>query len=294
MDDTPQIISELTPLIEKCLDALLPQESNLQKEIFEACRYSLLAGGKRLRPSLCMIFYHLCGGQAQSALDFASAIEMIHSYSLVHDDLPCMDNSDYRRGRPACHKVYGYSTAVLAGDGLLNRAFEVMTSPLEGIDPLCQLSAAHVMATASGIYGMVGGQVIDLAIEGAVCSPEQLHSMVELKTSALIAGACKSGCCLAGADPETAEAAWQYGQAIGLAFQIRDDVLDLVGDQTLLGKPLGEDAQKGKNTFASMYGVKKCHQMIEELTQKALELSEVFPQGNVLKDIALWLLSRNY
>ncbi len=287
-------LSNWAVLCEQRLNELLPCEDNLQKEIFDACRYSLLAGGKRLRPALCMIFYRLCGGEAAGAVDFASGIEMIHSYSLIHDDLPCMDDSDYRRGRLSCHRVFGYSTAMLAGDALLNRAFEVMSAPVEGIDPRCQMEALHAMATASGIYGMVGGQVIDLALEGTSCTEEQLWKMIELKTAAMIAGACESGCRLAGADEETAAAAASYGRAIGLAFQIRDDVLDVTGDAELVGKPVGEDSESGKNTFVSMYGVERCEELISELTGKALACAERLDGGGELRDIALWLTDRQY
>ncbi|MBE6993025.1 MAG: polyprenyl synthetase family protein [Ruminococcaceae bacterium] len=287
-------VSNWAVLTEQRLNELMPCEDNLQKEIFDACRYSLLAGGKRLRPALCMIFYHLCGGSADSAIDFASGIEMIHSYSLIHDDLPCMDDSDYRRGRLSCHRVYGYSTAMLAGDALLNRAFEIMSQPLSGVDPKCQMKALHTVATASGLYGMVGGQVIDLALEGKSCTEDQLWKMIELKTAVMIAGACESGCRLAGADEETAKAAYEYGRAIGLAFQIRDDVLDVTGDAALVGKPVGEDGESGKNTFVSMYGVEKCNELIAELTDKAIRCTEAFANGDELREIALWLTDRQY
>jgi len=293
----PADLKTYADLIEDELARLVPESPELfQKEVFSACRYSLLGGGKRLRPYLCLTFYKLCGGQdVQDALTFASGIEMIHSYSLIHDDLPCMDNSDYRRGKLSNHKVYGETTAVLAGDALLNRAFEVMSCPDQKIAPANLLRALHVMGTASGAYGMVGGQIIDLSLEGRSCTAEELWKMVELKTGALIWGACKSGACLAGASEALQEAAYQYGLCIGLAFQIRDDLLDLTGDAALVGKPLGTDAENQKNTFASVYGVEKCESLIEELTTKALAYAEAFGEGaEQLRNLALWLTDRTY
>ncbi len=297
MSQMPSNLIAYAERIEQELSRLVPEESELfQKEVFSACRYSLLGGGKRLRPYLCMTFYELCSGKdAFEALTFASAIEMIHSYSLIHDDLPCMDDSDYRRGKLSNHKVYGETTAVLAGDALLNRAFEVMSSPEQRIEPANLLRALHVMGTASGAYGMVGGQIIDLALEGRSCTIDELWQMVELKTGALIWGACKSGACLAGASEALQEAAYQYGRCIGLAFQIRDDLLDLTGDAALVGKPVGSDAGNEKNTFASVYGVEKCEALIEELTEKALRYADAFGEGAArLRELALWLIDRAY
>lgn len=291
MPMAPKLLTEEASIIENRLDSLMPSETNLQKEIFDACRYSLLNGGKRLRPVLCMVFYHLCGGRADSAYDFASAIEMIHSYSLIHDDLPCMDDSDMRRGKPSCHKVYGYSAAVLAGDALLNRSFEIMTMSLNGVDPSCQLRAANAVASSAGIYGMVGGQAIDLAFEGKECNEKQLWTLIGLKTASLIAGACESGCLLAGADEETAKTAAKYGESVGLAFQIRDDILDKIGDSSILGKPIGEDEKK--NTFASLYGIKECEKLVRKLTADALECAERL-DSDILKDTAVWLSGREF
>ena len=293
----PSNLAICAQMVEDELSRLVPEENTLfQSKVFSSCRYSLLGGGKRLRPYLCMTFYQLCGGaDLRDAVTFASGIEMIHSYSLIHDDLPCMDNSDYRRGKPSNHKVYGETTAVLAGDALLNRAFEVMSDPAQKIEPANLLRALHVMGTASGAYGMVGGQIIDLDLEGRSCTEDELWKMVELKTGALIWGACKSGACLAGASPALQEAAYQYGLCIGLAFQIRDDLLDLSGDAALVGKPIGSDAQNEKNTFASIYGVEKCEQLISELTEKALHHAEAFgPGAEILKNLALWLIDRAY
>ena len=297
MKGTPANLKYYADLVEEELSRLVPEEKELfQTEIFDSCRYSLLGGGKRLRPYLCLTFYQLCGGaDVRDALTFASGIEMIHSSSLIHDDLPCMDDSDYRRGKLSNHKVYGETMAVLAGDALLIRAFEAMSCPKQNIEPANILRALHAMGTASGVYGMVGGQVIDLDMEGKICTSEQLWKMVELKTGALICGSCKSGACLAGASEELQEAAYQYGLCIGLAFQIRDDLLDLTGDAELVGKPLGSDAENDKNTFASVYGIEKCEAMIAELTERALTHAEAFGAGaEQLKALAMWLLDRAY
>ncbi|MEA4921342.1 MAG: farnesyl diphosphate synthase [Clostridiaceae bacterium] len=295
MGETPKKLDKYAKMVEKRLDELFPNSESFADDLFSACRYSLLGGGKRLRPFLCLTFYSLCGGMSEDAISFASAIEMIHTYSLIHDDLPCMDDSDYRRGKLSCHKVYGYPQAVLAGDALLNRAFEVLSSPLANIQPSNVLSAMNAMAYASGIYGMIGGQMIDLSIEGKKCSKEQLWKMDELKTAVLIAGACKSGCCLAGADESKINAAYEYGKCLGVAFQIRDDMLDEAGDAALLGKPMGEDVKNGKNTFVSYYGMDKCEILIAELTEKAISYAESFGRGAAeLKEIALWLTDRKY
>ncbi len=294
MHAAPENLKLYAGWVESALDELFPEEASLlQKELFTACRYSLLGGGKRLRAYLCMVFCELCGGSAKDALPFAAGIEMIHAYSLIHDDLPCMDDSDYRRGKLSNHKVFGETTAVLAGDALLNRAFEIMSKPDQKIAPQDLLRAINVMSTASGAYGMVGGQIIDLALENRTCTEEELWQMVDLKTAALICGACRSGCCLAGADQARQDAAFAYGKCIGLAFQIRDDLLDLTGDMAQVGKPVGSDAKNDKNTFASVFGQERCEELIRELTDQALIHVEAFgAQGGILKTIALWLVDR--
>lgn len=291
----PSVFEKYHIMVEKSLSRLFPEEENIQKNIFEASRYSLLNGGKRLRPLLFLTFFELCGGNAIDAVDFASAIEMIHSYSLVHDDLPCMDNSDTRRGKPSNHIKFGEATAVLAGDALLNRAFEVMSMDFEGLEPKNQLSALHCMATYSGVYGMIGGQVIDLMIEGEECSGTTHWEMVTLKTSALFAGACKSGALLAGASNEKADNAAKFGHYLGLAFQMTDDLLDVIGDAETFGKPVGHDAENDKNTFISIYGIERTKELIEEYTRKAIQCGDTFGVGSgILSQIATALTERNY
>lgn len=279
-------------LVDGGLDRLFPQEDCRQSRIFEACRYSLLAGGKHIRAALLLEFYRLCGGRVEEALPFACGLEMIHTYSLVHDDLPCMDNDDYRRGKPSNHKVYGYSTAMLAGDALLNRAFEVMLAQ-DSVAPARAMTAAAYISRCSGAYGMIGGQIQDLAMEGRKASDEQLREMVSLKTGALIRAACVGGVLLAGGDAVCRDAAESYANSVGLAFQIQDDILDVIGDQALLGKAVGSDAANEKTTFVSAYGLEACRGMVRDLTLQALAAAEAFDDCDFLKKLALWLAQRD-
>ena len=279
-------------LVDSGLDKLFPQEDCRHSRIFEACRYSLLAGGKHIRAALLLEFYRLCGGRAEDALPFACGLEMIHTYSLIHDDLPCMDNDDYRRGKLSNHKVYGYSTAMLAGDALLNRAFEVMLAQ-ETIAPAQGVKTAAYISRCRGAYGMIGGQVQDLAMEGQKASDEQLREMVSLKTGALIRAACVGGVLLAGGEETCQKAAQTYADAVGLAFQIQDDILDVTGDQALLGKAVGSDEANEKTTFVSVYGLEACRGMVRDLTFQALAAAATFDDCDFLKKLALWLAQRD-
>ncbi len=279
-------------LVDSGLDKLFPQEDCRHSRIFEACRYSLLAGGKHIRAALLLEFYRLCGGKPEDALPFACGLEMIHTYSLVHDDLPCMDNDDYRRGKLSNHKVYGETLATLAGDALLNRAFEVMLAQ-ETVAPAQAVKAAAYISRCSGAYGMIGGQVQDLAMEGQKASDEQLREMVSLKTGALIRAACIGGVLLAGGEETRQKAAQSYADAVGLAFQIQDDILDVTGDQALLGKAVGSDEANEKTTFVSVYGLEACRGMVRDLTFRALAAAETFDDCDFLKKLALWLAQRD-
>ena len=279
-------------LVDSGLDKLFPQEDCRHGRIFEACRYSLLAGGKHIRAALLLEFYRLCGGRSEDALPFACGLEMIHTYSLIHDDLPCMDNDDYRRGKLSNHKVYGETLATLAGDALLNRAFEVMLAQ-ETIAPAQAVKTAAYISRCSGAYGMIGGQVQDLALEGQKASDEQLREMVSLKTGALIRAACVSGVLLAGGEETRQKAAQTYADALGLAFQIQDDILDVTGDQALLGKAVGSDEANEKTTFVSVYGLEACRGMVRDLTFQALAAAETFDDCDFLKKLALWLAQRD-
>ena len=286
-----ETMERYSAMVDAALEQYLPAETCRQSRIFEACRYSLMAGGKRIRPMLLLEFYRLCGGRPEEALPFACGLEMIHTYSLIHDDLPCMDDDDYRRGRLSNHKVYGEAMATLAGDALLNRAFEVMLSQTAVTADRAMAAAGHI-ARCSGVYGMIGGQVQDLALEGKTATLEELREMVSLKTGALLQAACEGGAILAGATEEQREAARQYAAAIGLAFQIQDDILDVTGDQSVLGKAIGSDAANEKTTFVSVYGLEACRGMVRDLTLEALAAARVFPDDEYLKELALYLAQR--
>ena len=241
-------------------------------------RYSLLGGGKRIRPILLLEFCNICGGDEAAALPFACAIEMIHTYSLIHDDLPCMDNDDMRRGRASNHKVFGEDTALLAGDSLLTMAFETMLSEeavqLAGAQRAAK--AAGILAAAAGTHGMVGGQMIDLMSEGRSISFETLKTMDEHKTGALIVAAAKMGCVLGGADDRQLEAAEEYAKAIGLAFQIVDDILDVTSDTETLGKPVGSDSENDKCTYVTIMGLDDAKKAVDNLTEAAVSALECF------------------
>lgn len=258
----------------------------------DAMRYSLLAGGKRLRPVLLLEFCRVCGGDYKNALPAAAAIEMLHTYSLIHDDLPCMDNDDLRRGRPTNHKVYGECTAVLAGDALQAEAFKKVLEcsfPAENV-----LKCAYVFAESVGRAGMCGGQFLDMSCENKILSTDELDNINLRKTGALIRAACLMGASLAGASEEQLAAAAEYGNALGKAFQIRDDVLDVTSTPEELGKPVGSDEAEGKNTYMHMFGQKQCIERIHDLTETAKEaVSGVFNDTLFLCNLAESLSARN-
>ena len=235
----------------------------------EAMEYSLLAGGKRIRPVLTLETCRLCGGDPQGALPFACAVEMVHTYSLIHDDLPAMDNDVLRRGRPTNHVVYGEAAAILAGDALLTAAFEQLTrAPL----PAERITAAvECLSRAAGSAGMVGGQALDMAGEGRILGREELELLQSLKTGALISAAAELGCIAAGGTSEQRDKVRTYAQALGRAFQIRDDMLDVISNQAELGKTVGSDQANGKSTFVTALGLEGCARLVEELTGQAVE-----------------------
>lgn len=279
---------------QKLMSYIQPEEDKGQGIIFEACRYSAMAGGKRLRPALVLEFCRVCGGNQQAALPFACALEMIHTYSLIHDDLPCMDDDDLRRGKPTNHKVYGEALAVLAGDGLLNLAFETASDPANTalISSETQVKAIRVLSHASGMSGMIGGQVLDMQAEEIQISLEQLKTLQELKTGALICAAAQLGCLIGGATEEQTAAALEYARCIGLAFQIQDDILDIEGDAEIFGKPIGSDAENSKSTYPSLLGLERCHQLVHELSQQAVEALTPFADAGILSELALSLADR--
>lgn len=260
-----------------------------QKILFDAIKYSLLAGGKRLRPIFVFEFCSLCGGDWKKAAPFAGAIEMIHTYSLIHDDLPCMDNDDYRRGRLTNHKVYGEAMAVLAGDALLTDAFALAASA-QLPKPNDLSLAIGVLAENAGSLGMVGGQVLDILSEERQCTEQEVLDIQSRKTGALINAACVLGAIAGGAVEEQIEAAARFAGCLGLAFQIRDDMLDIIGDAGELGKATGHDADK--NTFVRLYGLPKCEELVGKYTEKAIEQLSVFDHPEDLISLARSLTER--
>ncbi len=260
-----------------------------QARLFEAMRYSLLAGGKRLRPVLCFEFCRLCGGDWKAAAPFAAAVEMIHTYSLIHDDLPCMDNDDYRRGRLTNHKVYGEGLAVLAGDALLTDAFAVAsTAKLPRPEQMGE--AIAVLSECAGSLGMVGGQVLDILSEDRELTEQEVLDIQSRKTGALIRAACALGAIAGGTDEKQFDAACQFAAGLGLAFQIRDDMLDVIGTKEEMGKGVGTDA--GKNTFVKLYGLARCEELVRKYTDYALEALSVFADNTFLQTLALQLTDR--
>ncbi|HJB56203.1 MAG TPA: polyprenyl synthetase family protein [Candidatus Flavonifractor intestinipullorum] len=261
-------------------------------DLYDAMRYSLLAGGKRLRPVLLLESCRMCGGDVEGALPFACAVEMLHTYSLIHDDLPAMDNDDLRRGRPTNHKVYGEATAILAGDGLLTAAFETMLEHGGDLPAPRVLAAAACLGRAAGARGMVGGQALDMAGEGHALALADVEELQRLKTGALIAAAAEMGCILAGGGAEARAAVRRYAEKLGLAFQIRDDMLDVEGDEATLGKPIGSDAENEKTTFVTLKGLEWCQDAVERLTREAQEALDVFPEAGFLCWLAGELVAR--
>ena len=282
--------------VERMLERLLPSERDeLFAGVIDAMRYSLLGGGKRIRPLLLLEFCRLCGGDPEKALPWACALEMIHSYSLIHDDLPCMDDDDMRRGRASCHKVYGEATALLAGDALLTMAFETSCSPeyAAAVGEDRALRASWELARAAGAYGMVGGQQIDLSSEGRGISLDVLRKMDECKTGALIRAAARMGCILGGGREELLQAADRYARALGLAFQIVDDVLDVTGTPETLGKPVRSDLERDKATYVSLLGLAEAGQEAKRLTDEAVEALAPFGlPADTLRGLAIQLSSR--
>ena len=259
-----------------------------QSRLFDAMRYSLLSGGKRIRPCLVLEFCRVCGGDWWKALPFAAAMEMVHTYSLIHDDLPCMDNDDYRRGRLTNHKVFGEAMAVLAGDGLLTAAFSTAASA--DADAKTVADVVSVIALCAGENGMVGGQVLDLEGEDRQLGAEEIRTIHALKTGALIRAACCVGVLAGHGTKEQLEAAKTYAEALGLAFQLRDDMLDVLGDAKKLGKATHADEKK--STFVSLYGVGRCAQMIEEETETAVNALQAFEDREFLTCLARQLAVR--
>ena len=260
-----------------------------QNALFDAMEYSLLAGGKRLRPILAMEFCRLCGGDPHQAAPFAAAVEMIHTYSLIHDDLPSMDNDDFRRGRPTNHKVYGEAMAVLAGDALLTDAFMV-ASTAQLADPKDMAFAIGTLAECAGSMGMVGGQVLDIGSEQRELTEQEVIDIQTRKTGALINAACVLGAIAGGGSEEQIDAAAKFAAGLGMAFQIRDDMLDVIGTQEEMGKGVGTDAVK--NTFVRLYGLERCEELVQSYTQYAIDALSVFEDTDYIVALAKSLTDR--
>ena len=300
------VLHQKADLINAYLDSNVSQKDNLQGIVYEAMRYSLLAGGKRIRPVLALAAGQVLGEQEARILPFACAIEMIHTYSLIHDDLPAMDDDDYRRGRYSCHKKFGEATAILAGDALLTMAFEIAAEGALALeDPKRGLRAIRHIALSAGTEGMIGGQIVDLDAETRAISESELRYLCERKTGALLRAPVLAAAAVAGAE-ETRSAALllEYADTIGLAFQIKDDILDVEGDISVLGKATGSDAKDGKTTFVTLYGIQRSKTLLEDLTNRALAACDQLISLQTgaqaqdacafLKELAFFLLERTY
>ena len=259
--------------------------------LLESMDYSLTAGGKRIRAILVLEFCRMCGGDYMKALPVACAIEMLHAYSLIHDDLPCMDNDDLRRGKPTNHKVFGECTATLAGDALQAEAFgTILRSDLPSA---VRADCAEILADVAGSDGICGGQYLDMISEGKTLSEQELDEINSRKTASLLVGACQMGVIVGGGNANQLQAAAQIGSALGIAFQIRDDMLDEISTTEELGKPVGSDAKEHKNTFMALYGAEKCAEMIDKLTKYAKFIAmQSFPDSSFIRDFADSLVTR--
>ena len=284
-------------ITDDALERYLPSEENYPPVIFKAVRYSVFAGGKRIRPILCMASAEAVGGDIESILPVACALELIHTYSLIHDDLPAIDDDDYRRGRLTNHRVFGEDIAILAGDALLTEAFRLMSeSTLTGkVAPEKLLAVIHDVAEAAGYFGMVGGQVVDVQSEGKTVESEVLHYIHTRKTGAMITSAIKGGAMLANAGEVELNALLTYGKHVGLAFQIADDILNVEGDPALLGKGTGSDAKRGKVTYPALVGLEASRKKAGELVESALSAIKNFDQrAEPLRMIARYIVERKF
>jgi len=293
--DLKTYLDEKRAMVEEALGGIFPTPEGPAADITRAMAYSLFAGGKRLRPILCMAGAEAVGGEAQDVLPVACAIELIHTYSLIHDDLPVMDNDDMRRGKPTNHKVFGEAMALLAGDGLLTEAFHVMTrADFENrVKPRALLTVIGLIAKAAGYGGMVGGQVVDIQSEGKEVDLSVVEFIHTHKTAAMIAASVSSGAILVGAEEDQVKALTSYGQDIGLAFQVYDDLLDIEGDSRELGKNVGSDARQGKITYPTVAGLSRSREIQGELVERAIESLKPFDhRADPLRYIARYVIER--
>jgi geranylgeranyl diphosphate synthase, type II len=288
----PPFFEEDRILVDAALDRLMPAESTPPPSIHQAMRYSVFAGGKRLRPILCLETTRIFSDDVTPALHPACAIEFIHTYSLIHDDLPALDNDDLRRGKPTCHKKFGEATAILAGDALLTIAFETIgASPVEAVRRVGILT--EIAAAAGTVNGMVGGQMADLEAEGKSVAPQMLEYIHRSKTAALIRASVTSGAISAGAPPEDVSRLRRFGDTIGWAFQVTDDILDVEESSVALGKTAGKDVAQQKATYPAVYGLKRSHEIANELANKAIaELDSYGDRAARLRELAEYLVLR--
>ena len=292
MQATEEYFKSLYNLINATLFDYLAINDTDYQTVADAMQYSVEIGGKRLRPILVLEFCKMCRGNISDALPFACALELIHTYSLVHDDLPCMDNDDYRRGKESCHKKYGEANAVLAGDALLTYAFQIASDA--GVSDHTIVKSTRALSNYAGIYGMIGGQTLDLENEDSSdITVARLEETDKLKTGALIRCACELGCNAAGANNKQYEAAKNYAENLGLAFQIVDDILDVIGDSETLGKEVGSDALNDKATYVTLLGLDGAQARATELTNKALDALDIFENNENLVYLTKMLLNRN-
>jgi geranylgeranyl diphosphate synthase type II len=281
--------------VDKALESLVPPAKTFPPKVFEAMRYSLFAGGKRVRPIFALASAEALGAKTSGLLPIAGALELIHTYSLIHDDLPAMDDDDLRRGRPTCHKVYGEAIAILAGDGLLNRAFEVLSDPrrLKTVTAVRLIAIMREISLASGVFGMVGGQVVDMESEGKDVDLPTLEYIHTHKTGALIRASVRTGAIYAKASEKRLKALTRYGERVGLAFQIADDILDIVGSREEIGKDVGGDLKKGKKTFPSFYGLEESRRRAKEVADQALAALNGFDRkADPLRELATYIVTR--
>ena len=291
-----EILKNKIDYVEKLLMAYMPKEEGYQKTIMQAMNYSLSAGGKRLRPILTLESCKAVGGNEEDAIPFAMAIEMIHTYSLIHDDLPALDNDDLRRGKPTNHKVFGEAMATLAGDSLLNYAYEIMlSSSLNKENSKKYLKAIYEIAKHAGIYGMIGGQVVDVESENKIIDKDKLDFIHLNKTAAMIVGCMRAGAIIGDASEEELEKITKYSENIGLSFQIVDDILDIVGDEEKLGKPIGSDIENHKSTYPSLIGLDESKKVATDLIKEAKDsIRKISGESRFLEDLADYIISRDH
>jgi geranylgeranyl diphosphate synthase type II len=293
--DITSYLSKKKVVIDKTLDKLAPSAKMFPPSVHEAMRYSLFAGGKRVRPILAIAAAEALGARTSGLLPLAGSLELIHTYSLIHDDLPAMDDDDLRRGRPTCHKVYGEAIAILAGDGLLNLAFEVLSDPgrTKAVPANRLIAIIREISAASGVLGMVGGQVVDMESEGREIDFPTLEYIHTHKTGALIRASVRVGALYAKASVKQLKALTRYGQLVGLAFQIVDDILDITGKPEQIGKDVGSDLKKGKMTFPSFYGLEESRQRANEVAGKAVHALRDFDRkADPLRELAKYIVNR--